>query len=217
MDGWEAVLGGDRAGCYQPGYEPYGELLQRVAQGRHQSCLLVTSRERPDSVSRFGGKTLQLMGLDDAAAYDLLRERDLVFDPDLWAELTRLYRGNPQALHSIAAMIQDTLDGNVEQFFRYTTIVLGDLEKAIAEQILHLSDLEKAILCSLAQAGIPIDDRRLRALLPADIPHSDFLNALCSLTRRSLLEKCDESSPVLFTLQPVVMKYVRRNLLSRSP
>ena len=41
----EGGLGG--LGQYLPGYEEYGQLLRRIGEEYHQSCLLFTSREKP--------------------------------------------------------------------------------------------------------------------------------------------------------------------------
>src|SRR5947209_8795539 len=51
LDNLETLLAsGDREGSYLPGYEGYGRLIQRLAESAHQSCVLVTSRERPREV-----------------------------------------------------------------------------------------------------------------------------------------------------------------------
>lgn len=69
LDNMEAVLQtGERAGRYREGYENYGYLLERVADSEHQSCLMITSREKPGGVSVREGdelevRSLQLTGL----------------------------------------------------------------------------------------------------------------------------------------------------------
>jgi hypothetical protein len=69
LDNFESILApNDRAGVYRPGYEGYDQLLQRIGESEHQSCLLLTSREWPrqsalletDSVQV---RTLNLAGL----------------------------------------------------------------------------------------------------------------------------------------------------------
>jgi NB-ARC domain len=47
-----------RMGCYRKGYEGYGQLLRCIAETWHQSCLLVTSREKPQGLSAFEGESL---------------------------------------------------------------------------------------------------------------------------------------------------------------
>ncbi len=71
LDNFEAILrGGEYIGQYQEGYEGYGELLRQVGDIPHQSCLLLTSREKPQEIARLEGKTrptrsLELSGLDE--------------------------------------------------------------------------------------------------------------------------------------------------------
>lgn len=40
-----------RGGYYRAGYEDYGELIQQMSEGLHQSCLILTSREKPKEIS----------------------------------------------------------------------------------------------------------------------------------------------------------------------
>ncbi|CDN12245.1 MAG: hypothetical protein HRU34_04805 [Richelia sp.] len=74
FDGFEALFkSGEKAGTYLPGYEEYGELVQKVGELQHKSCLLVTSREKPGKVFTLEGdflpvRTLVLKGLQPVAA-----------------------------------------------------------------------------------------------------------------------------------------------------
>lgn len=48
LDNLESILqSGDRSGHYLEGYEGYGQLLRHVGDERHQSCVMITSREKP--------------------------------------------------------------------------------------------------------------------------------------------------------------------------
>jgi transcriptional regulator with XRE-family HTH domain len=52
LDNLESVLqGGTYAGRYRKGYEGYGNLLTAVGTAQHQSCLFLTSREKPREVA----------------------------------------------------------------------------------------------------------------------------------------------------------------------
>src|SRR2546421_2749414 len=51
LDNLETLLvSGDPEGGYLPGYEGYGRLIGRLAESAHQSCVLLTSRERPREI-----------------------------------------------------------------------------------------------------------------------------------------------------------------------
>src|SRR5947209_11760865 len=73
-----AGTGRMRAGC-----EGYGQLLRRVGETAHQSCLLLTSREKASELVRLEGnrtpvRALRLAGLERDASRQLLEERELV-------------------------------------------------------------------------------------------------------------------------------------------
>ncbi len=52
LDDVEIVLrSGGLAGQYREGYQGYGELISRVGQERHQSCLVLTTREKPIEIA----------------------------------------------------------------------------------------------------------------------------------------------------------------------
>ncbi|NJP08653.1 MAG: hypothetical protein HC866_03570 [Leptolyngbyaceae cyanobacterium RU_5_1] len=215
LDGWEVVLGGDRAGCYRPGYELYGELLQRIGEGRHQSCLVITSREKPEEVTVLEGctplvKSWKLAGLG-ISAHEILRTKGLVEEPTEWEQLIRLYRGNPLALNVVSTTIQEFFNSKVSDALKTTIIGIDPVNQAIAERARFLSELERQLLGCLAQDGNPMSIDTLRPHLP-QASYSELVAALSSLDRRSLIEKekCCDDGEVSFTLQPVVMKYFSR-------
>ena len=69
LDNAEAILqGGERARQYREGYEGYGQLFQTIGESDHQSCLLVTSREKPENIlegERMPVRVYDLRGLDN--------------------------------------------------------------------------------------------------------------------------------------------------------
>src|SRR2546421_6830821 len=70
LDNLESLLEeGDVRGRLRPGFEAYGRLLRPVAQTAHQSCLLLTSREKPSELRALEGsrtpvRALRLTGLE---------------------------------------------------------------------------------------------------------------------------------------------------------
>src|SRR5207302_1150570 len=47
LDNVESILReGELAGLYREGYEDYGRLIQHIGETVHQSCLIITSREK---------------------------------------------------------------------------------------------------------------------------------------------------------------------------
>jgi GTPase SAR1 family protein len=212
---------GNPVGQYREGYEDYGELLRRVGEERHQSCLVLTSREKPKEIALREGKRQPVRSLPlsslGAAAKEILREKDLSYEEEKWQILIKLYGGNPLALKIISTTIVDLFGGSVAKFLEHNTIVISDDFRQILEQhFVRLSDLEKKIMYELAIHYEPISLSQLTKNMSLKV--SEITEALDSLGRRSLIEKATPTviekskivSEVLFTLQPVVMKYVRR-------
>src|SRR5436190_2486490 len=87
LDNLETLLAsGDPEGNYLPGYEGYGRLIERLAESVHQSCVLLTSRERPREIEALEGtrspvRSLRLLGVDDQTAQELLSDRGLSGTP----------------------------------------------------------------------------------------------------------------------------------------
>ncbi len=112
LDNAESILeSGDYAGRYREGYQGYGQLVRRVAETCHQSCLVITSRERFIGLDSKEGSTLpvrslQLAGLQSAEAQELLKLEDLSGLEDDLVKLIQLYQGNPLALKIISTSIQ---------------------------------------------------------------------------------------------------------------
>jgi hypothetical protein len=83
LDNVETVLEPGAPGArYREGYAAYGEVLQRVGERAHQSCLLLTGREAPPELALLARKRgprrmLRLAGLDRAAGRALLQDRGL--------------------------------------------------------------------------------------------------------------------------------------------
>src|SRR5205807_3167364 len=104
--------GGGREGGYLPGYEGYRRLIQRPAESAHQSCVLLTSREKPREIEPLEGgrapvRALRLEGVDEQAAQDLLSGKGLSGTPAAWQRLVASYAGNPLALKIVAQAISD--------------------------------------------------------------------------------------------------------------
>ena len=127
LDNVESILqSGKRAGSYLSGYEGYGDFLRRMGESEHQSCLLLTSRVKPQDVEDLEGvrlvRSLMLGGVDRAAGraifYDIGRAYNTNFhgsDED-WKTLIDFYNGNPLALEVAARHILRRFDGNISQF-----------------------------------------------------------------------------------------------------
>jgi WD40 repeat protein len=211
LDNVESILqGGQSAGQYREGYESYRRLIMRIGEGKHQSCLFLTSREKLTELAQLEGETapvrvLLLDGLQQAEGQELLKDKGLLGSEKTWAELIRLYSGNPLALKLVSEPIRDVFGGDVARFLKMGEVVFGDISDLLDQQFTRLSELEREIMYWLAieREAVSLDE------LHDDIVHlmakGALLDGLRSLLRRSMIET---SGTVGFTLQPVIMEYV---------
>ncbi len=207
LDNFETLFtGGSFMGEYEPGYEFYGELLRRIGEQQHQSCVLVTSREgnRDMPKSRASNspiRHLDLAGLQPQAAMEILKAEQLAeAEKSQWPALIKQYGGNPLMLRIVAMTIHELFEGNVSQFLHQRMTLFGDIKFLIDQQYERLSSQEQEILLYLADAAKPVPLESLTQ------PYR--LDAVMGLLGRSLIEK----SSAGFTLIPVVMEYVRHHL-----
>ena len=209
LDNVEAILrSGNRVGQYEKGYEGYGELLRRVGEVTHKSCLLLTSREKPKEVASLEGDALPVRSLRLGG----LKEVKGLFGYESQLRiLTERYAGNALALKVVTTTILDLFDGNVSEFLKQDTAVFGDIRDVLEQQFERLSDLEKDIIYWLAINREPVSLSELRSDFVTPVLQSKLLEAIESLWRRSLVEK----QASLFTLQPVVMEYVTHRLIEQ--
>ena len=68
LDNFETILRfGDLRGRYRDGYEGYGQLLRCIGETSHQSCLIVTSREKPIGLAAKETQNLSVRSLQLAS------------------------------------------------------------------------------------------------------------------------------------------------------
>lgn len=217
LDDWEEIWeSGTFAGNYKEIYQNYGELLRRVGESKHKSCLLLTCREKAGEIAIFEGKTLpvrsfKLEGLDETAAQKILQEKGLS-EEDQWHQLIKICRGNPLGLKMLAASIQElSLDASVSEFLKNSTasLFLGNIDYLLHKQYKRLSNLEKEIMKWLVEQHKPATASQILDNINSEKPKEELRNALASLGRRSLIERVKEREQTSFELQPVVKEYVR--------
>jgi WD40 repeat protein/transcriptional regulator with XRE-family HTH domain len=217
LDNAEAILrSGSRVGQYLEGYEGYGELLRRLGEVTHKSCLVLTSREKPKEVASLEGdalpvRSLRLNGLTEEEGRKIFAIKGLSGSESELRTLTERFAGNALVLKVVATTILDLFDGNISEFLKQDTVVFGDIRDLLDQQFERLSNLEKDIIYWLSINREPISLSELRSDFVAPVPQSQLLEALESLVRRSLVEK----NSSLFTLQPVVMEYVTHRLIEQ--
>jgi WD40 repeat protein len=217
LDNAEAILrGGNRAGQYRDGYEDYGRLIQRVEETAHQSCLVLTSREKLKELAPLEGekspvRSRELIGLRQIEGRELLKDKGLFGAEEAWTDLIDRYAGNPLALKQVSATVQELFGGDIAKFLDQGTAIFGDIRDLLDQQFDRLSEPEKDIMYWLAIEREAVSMEDLLEDIVRTIAQRELLEALGSLRRRSLIE----TSAALFTLQPVVMEYMIDRLIEQ--
>ena len=219
LDNAESILrGGEGAGQYREGYQGYGELLRRVGEVPHQSCLLLTSREKPQEIALLEGKTrpvrsLNLRGLDELDGQKIFNEIGTFCGSDSeWREVVEFYNGNPLALELAARHIDEVFFGDLSEFLKQGKPLFSDLRDLLDWHFNRLSNDEQEIMYWLAINREPISLSELREDSLSPLAKEQIPSTLQSLQRFLPLER----TKAAFGLQPVLLEDVTERLIERA-
>ncbi len=223
LDNVESILQQGDARCsYLSGYEDYGEMFDRISAERHQSCTILTGREKPQGIMQREGvnlpvRSIQLTGLSIAAAQHILIDKGLESPQLDREELIHYVGGNPLMLKLVATTVQNLFNGDIMAFLTEGTGVFSSLQDLLAQQFDRLSPLQQQVMYWLAINREGVTLARLKAeFLPA-ITLPILLEALETLKDRSAILLCrrcaNETTDRGFTQQPAMMEYVTDRLI----
>ena len=210
---------GDVRGRLRPEVEGYAQVLREIVETAHQSCLLLTSQEKPAVLRMLEGhgtlvRSLHVEGLDSAASAQLLNTRGVTGSLEQQALLAERYTGNPLALKIAAETILDLFEGQIGPFLAQDFLVFGSIADLAQEQTGRLSPLERMILRWLAIAREPISLEVLRLMMVSPPSLAQVLEAVDALRRRSLIEHGPGAGT--FKLPPLLMEYMTNDLVSEA-
>jgi NACHT domain len=203
---------------YRPGYEAYGELIRRLGESQHQSCLVLTTREKPQEISVLEGeqlpvRSLKLAGLRQSESSFILKAKGFADASESECKiLVDCYGGNPLFLKLVATTIQELFGGDIHEFVEQRTVIFGDIRAILDQQFNRLSKLEKLIMYWLAlkQDFVPL--RNLQQEIIPRVSQRLILEAIDLLQRRSLLERQAFS----FSPTPVLIEYITEKLIEEN-
>ncbi|TAF04121.1 MAG: tetratricopeptide repeat protein [Oscillatoriales cyanobacterium] len=215
------LLQGDR---YQPGYENYADLFQRIVTSRHQSCLLLTSWHQPLELNSLVEqsshiKLLQLNGLDEQSALKILysaKRFSSSTENKSFSEMSQLYGGNPLLLKIVTANFADLFSGNITQLIQQTTLVIQPILRDFLQKTsADLSDTEIYLIGCLALRSKPFSTNDLKSNIAFAGEISDLQPVLESLIKQALLVKIIEAGADTFTLNPEIKKHIIHQLIAK--
>lgn len=222
LDNFESILqGNSHTGQYLKNYEGYGHLLKSVGEVRHQSCVILTSREKPKEVGVLEGvsspvRSLQLQGLTPVEGQSIFKDKGCFSDDcQGWLEIFEHYAGNPLALKMVASGVQELFDGDVAEllpYLRQGKLGFADINELLGRQFDRLSEIEQQVMNWLAVNREPVSLPELEADVVSEAISTQLLGTLRSLTQRSLVERTEKR----WSLQPVIMEYATARLVTKT-
>jgi len=219
LDNAESILqSGSHIGQYREGYQGYGDLLKKIAQSSHQSCVIVTSREKPDAIELIARQTQTISSLDleglniEDGRKVFTKFGNFSGSEDEWELVVEYYAGNPLALEVVAGEIQDSLGGNfprfVEEYLGKATFT--QINNLLERQFERLSPSEKQIMYWLAINYEPVSDEELQEDIILWETQQELVECLASLKRRSLIK----NTQLGYTQLPVLREYIINRLIN---
>ncbi len=144
LDNLETVFQeGVLEGRYRQGYEGYGKLIRYVAQTPHQSCFVLTCREKFPDLGVFTGKqaparVFRLGGLALPASQQMLQDKGLFGNHDAWNALVQRYAGNPLALKIVAEVVREVFGGDLAAFLAAGLTTFHEIRQLLTQQFERL-------------------------------------------------------------------------------
>jgi hypothetical protein len=221
LDNLETLLSSSiRAGQWQAGFENYSQLLRHLGEVPHQSCVILTSREKPGEIALLQeeqslqgnpiavARSLQLKGLSVEEGRELFRHKGQFTGTEAeWQTLVNYFGGNPLALKWVATATQEIFGGSISEVLIYMEqgkLVFEDVRDLLERQFQRLSQIERTVIYWFASHPEPVSVADLmQDSVSTDRPQ-ELLTAMNSLMRRSLIEQSDDG----FILQPVAKPFI---------
>jgi hypothetical protein len=223
LDNVESILEGQiQCGQYLPGYDGYDRLFRAIGELPHQSCAILTSREKPHTIARSQIVNPQLVrsitidGMTPTAAHQMVQSYGCPqLPPQMWQEVHAHYDGNPLALKIATIAAVEITGGGEKMLELYPLMQQGKIQFQHIDDILsrqfdRLSEIEQQLVYWLAIDREPLTGAELRANLSLNPPGA-IINALQSLSRRCITI----SQHRKWSIQPVMTAYVTRRLIDR--
>ena len=233
FDNVESILAGQvQCGQYLADYDGYDRLFRAIGGLPHQSCAILTSREKPHTIARLEivnpqlVKTLNIDGMVATAAHEFVQSHGCPQLPEwMWQEVHAHYNGNPLALKIATIAAVEMTGGGDKMLELYPMMKAGKLrfqsiDDSLTRQFDRLSEIEQQLVYWLAIKREPITGKELRANLVI-YPHApgEIINALQSLARRCITIGSNSARDRLrqrkWSIQPVMIAYVTRRLIDR--
>jgi WD40 repeat protein len=238
LDNAETILErGKNDVCYQDKYKDYGKLFKQIGIVDHQSCLLLTSREKIPEVALLEGdahavRSLLLEGLGNNEVEQLFKTiSDFSASDDEWRKLTEIYNGNPLALELAARHISSVFGGDISEFLKIGKKIFKSLKNLLDWHFNRLSEDEKQLMYWLAINHEPVSVSNLKNDIISVEEQDKITDTIQSLQQKIPLEQkiisiiskhlsyekeiLEGKEVKAFALQPVLNEYILEDLVEQ--
>lgn len=204
-------------------------IAQQFCVGRHQSSLLILSRNTVKAVQQLAriqrpAKTIKLSGLEDKYALRILKDQGIQGESDC-RKLIESYRGNPQLLLLAAERINRFCGGKLESFMLHKTSFASDYVRRVIQEyrMKELTSTEQRILNILIQSDQETPRRIPFSALMAELSSGkrtasmqELIGALETWEGMSLIESSEDpnTGEATFMLPPATRKVLMRSNLN---
>jgi transcriptional regulator with XRE-family HTH domain len=191
-------------------WEAYREFLKYLAQGRHQSCVVLTSRVELNFINSLAGnssriRSLSLQGLQVADIQQMLGAKGTFQGTsEEWNRFVNFYDGNPLILNTIGTLVGRLFDGSLTSFLHQNTLICEDVSKLLDQQLNGLSAPAKKAIAVLSGQKNPLSLSELRSQLSSSFAGNNLLGTLKSLKARSLISITETH----VSLNPLLLNYL---------
>ena len=221
LDNVESIFqSGTSAGNYLSSHESYGALFRVLGEAQHQSCLLLTSREKPQGIARLEEarlpvKSLYLKGLSPSDAQKIFLGEGCIDVSDRNSQaVCKHFVGNPLALKIVATVTKNICEGDMADIvadLHKGALYFGSINDLLTRHFENLSAIDQQVMYWLAINRDPVQRSVLKDDLISERYAKQLYDALLSLDSRSLIER---SAKGIF-LQPVILEYVSNDLVAK--
>lgn len=204
--------------CGADAYEAYVEFLRQLGQGRHQSCIILTSRVQPRWLQFHAGasgktQALNVPGLTPDDIQHLLKTRGHFQGTQAdWQQLVRYYDGNPLILGFVGDMIQRFLGGSITAFLNQEVRFFARVNELLDQQLRILPTSLQTVMDVLATQDAPLPLSDLRSYLNY-LPSARLIETITSLQSRALVSTDDSE----LLLKPLMKNYIKTQSRSTTP
>jgi hypothetical protein len=203
LDNLETVL--------DTGDTQYNNFLRIIAETKHQSCVIFTSRLKPPAIKLLHKWSLSVHCLrlhgSSEIAFPLLQSQQLLGTEKQKYQLCNLYSNNPLFIKIITHTIMELFNGDIEQFMAQNTLLINHhISILVQQQFNYLSFLEKQIMYHLATNEELVTINYLTNKLPY-ISISDIYQAIEKLYSLCLID----NKYGKYILAPIIIEYVQTN------